>query len=316
MNQIYIQDSPNDFFFSSHIVRKTTDHLINTRGWITDTSLVFSNESTDIEKKLILSKISKLPIVKTIESHYAIEDYLTKDLDESDQKMTLSLWEDSSSARRFISKSGLIRSIVYLNSMEMDAIKDFKQQVDSFCFPNKCNIVGTIISYNEFSQKILNTLFSSLGLSIILVTFILLLIRNPLTLKEAYYVIISSVWGPFVLLSFFILFKIPIFFVSCICASVLIGLAGDNAIQFIFQSKHKKLNSSVDSMKKASLIVTIGMVCLTFVFTLSPIASLAKLGILIIIGFVLGYIGDIWILQSLLSNTSKIEDISDHSKKA
>ena len=71
----------------------------------------------------------------------------------------------------------------------------------------------------------------------------------------------------------------------------------------------------MDSMKKASLIVSIGMVCLTFVFTLSPIASLAKLGVLIIFGFVLGYIGDIWILQGLLKTQATKKDILNSTHK-
>ena len=178
-------------------------------------------------------------------------------------------------------------------------IEDFIHFVDGIC-KERCQIVGTIISYSEFSNRILKTLFESFFLSLILVAIILISIRNPLSIKDTLYCILSSLWGPLALLTLFIWFKIPVFFISSICASVLVGLAGDNAIQFIFKAKKQKLSKSVQSLSEASLIIAIGNCLLLCVFFFSPIAPLAKLGGLMIVGILLCYIGDLYILKGFL----------------
>ncbi|MCB0369614.1 MAG: hypothetical protein KDD45_09265, partial [Bdellovibrionales bacterium] len=193
------------------------------------------------------------------------------------------------------------RAEIFLNTMDMPEIKKLISKSEKLC-NDKCQLTGSLISYNEFSVKILHTLLSSLGLSVFLVILILFLIRKPLTFSEVFCLIVSSIWGPLTLLSLFIIFKIPISFVTCICASLLVGLTGDNAIQFIFNTKKSNLNQSIDSFSDASLIVTIGMIFLVSIFLISEIASLGTLGGYIMLGFLLGFIGDVWILKGILKN--------------
>lgn len=299
-DHLTIKDSPASFFFDSHIVLKTTEHFKKTRGWVTEVSVVFNNQNTDQENKQILSQIKKIKFVENVEDFYTVSNYLTANLDSSDKNLIQNIWEDSPFSKRLKSYNGVHRAQLFLGSMEMDDVKTVIDSFNTICQNKKCDLVGSLISYNEFSIKILNTLFSSLGLSIFLVVLLLISVRKTLAWSDTLSLVVSSIWGPLVLLTIFIVFKIPLSFVSCICASLLEGLAGDNAIQFIFSSKKANLNQSVNDLSEGSLIVTIGMIMLISVFMFSVIASIAILGVYILAGLALAFFGDVFILKGLL----------------
>ncbi len=303
-DRITIKDSPNEFFFKDHSINKTSEHFLKSRGWVNELSLLFKDDLTPERKHQIVEEVKSIPIVSNIETSEVVKSYLSAKVDGSDKKLVHRLWESSPFSKRLLSDTGVERAQVFINGMENEQINFLKSSVNKIC-GNDCDIVGSLISYNEFSVRVLETLFSSLGMSLILVILILIFLGFQLPLRDLSAAIVSSLWGPLALLAVFIVFKIPLFFVSCICASVLVGLAGDNAIQFIFHSfkkSHQKtlLTQSVDQLTEASLIISFGMMLLTGVFLLSSLAPLFKLGLFILLGFVLCYLGDIWILRGLL----------------
>lgn len=311
IDHIHINDSPKSFFFKDHVVLKTTDHFLKTRGWLTEVSLVFNYKNSDDENRALIKNAKNFKAIEIIEDSYSQTDYMTEGLASPEKKAVLDLMESTSYNRRLKSDDGAHRAQLFLNTMEMDEIEALIQDVDSLCAGEKCYIVGSLISYNEFSVKILSTLFSSLGLSVILVVLLLISLRQNLPWSQLFALVVSSIWGPLILLTLFIVFKIPMTFVSCICASLLEGLAGDNAIQFIFSNKKGNLDQSVDSLSEGSLIVTVGMILLISVFLLSTIASMAVLGIYILVGLVFAFIGDVWILKGLLKqNTSSSSNLT------
>lgn len=297
---IQVKDSPEDFFFNRHPVSQTSQHLLKSRGWINEATLLLGSHLSDSERDQILQQIKTLSIVALTESGSDVKKYLSEKLDKQDSYLMTRLWEDSRFSHRLVSPNGVERIQLFLKTMDIDRIKQFREEVEKICPDKRCELVGTLISYNEFSTRILSTLFESLGLSMILIALIIFFISGHLTPRETLACILSSIWGPLALLGIFVIFQIPLFFVSCICASVLVGLAGDNAIQFIFAARRNRFSSSVDSLSEASLIISFGMITLTSVFLLSIIAPLAKLGGFIILGFILGYLGDVWILRGLL----------------
>jgi uncharacterized protein len=294
-----VKDSPEAFFYDQHEINQTSRHLKKTRGWTNENSLLFSADNSDAENVSILDQIKAHPIVANIESKYTMEKYLTSNLKKSEQTAVSELWRNSSFSKRLVSINSVQRAQVYLNSMDNDVIENFIRFVDTIC-SGRCQIVGTIISYSEFSNRILKTLFNSFFTSLILVCFVIFSIRSPLSVKETFYCVVSSLWGPMALIAVFVWFKIPVFFISSICASVMVGLAGDNAIQFIFSAKKRNLSSSVNSLAQASLITTIGNCLMLCIFFFSPIAPLAKLGGLMMVGILFCYIGDLYILKGYL----------------
>lgn len=307
-DQIVIKDSPNEFFFKNHIINKTSEHFLKSRGWVNELSLLFKSKLSSERKSIIINEVKKIPLVAKVEDSESVKAYLSANVKNIDKDFVHQLWEKSRFSKRLISNNGTERAQIFINGMENDQLNNLKNSINSIC-NSDCEIVGSLISYNEFSVRILETLFTSLGTSLILVVIIILFLGSSLSYQSLFAIIISSIWGPLALLTFFILFKIPLFFVSCICASILVGLAGDNAIQFIFNShlynkKKSKLSTSIEQLNEASLIITFGMMILTSVFLLSNLAPLFKLGLFILLGFILCYLGDIWILKSLLRKES------------
>lgn len=294
-----VKDSPESFFHDSHDINRTSKHMLDTRGWTNENSLIFNAENSKLENKRIIDQIMTHPIVKNVESTFMVEDYIIAKIPAEDRSAVLDLWRDSEFAKRLISDDRVHRAQIFLNTMENDVIDEFISFVEKTC-GDRCQIVGTIISYSEFSNRVLMTLFNSFSTSLFLIMLVIFLIRKPLGLKEVFACVISSLWGPITLLGIFIWFQLPVFFISSICASVLVGIAGDNAIQFIFNAKKQKLTSSLEALSEASFIITFGYCLLLSVFFLSPIAPIAKLGVLMILGIFLCYFGDLYILKGLL----------------
>ncbi len=299
--RIQVKDSPEAFFYESHYVNKTTKHLGETRGWVNEASLLFEQSNDDDTNKQIIEKVKALPLVFKVENPYDIKRFIAEDVENADKSLVQRFWEDSWFAKRLVSSDGTLRAQVFLKNMEAVDIQNFVNQTKNIC-NGRCEVVGTLISYNEFGDKVLNTLFKSLGISLVMVSMVMIFLRKPLGYYEILACILSSLWGSFALLGIFVIFNIPIYFVSSACAAVLVGLAGDNAIHFIFSAKKRKnqLDSSIVDLEDASLIVTLSMCVLVTVFCLSPIAPFAKLGGLMLVGFLLGYLGDIWVLKGML----------------
>lgn len=302
--RLTIKDSPNDFFFDNHPINITTKHFLKTRNWVNELSLLFNGEIDTQRKNEIIIAAKKIPFISAIEYSEDVKNYLNDQVEEVHKNLINQIWIHSSHSKRLISSHGYERAQVYINSMENEDIDTLKKGITQVC-QKDCELVGSLISYNEFSTRVLDTLFSSLGISLMLVIGILIFLAFNLNFRELIAIICSSLWGPLALLSLFIIFKLPLFFVSCICASILVGMAGDNAIQFIFYKTKKQQHSSIldgpiNQLNEATIIISIGMILLTSVFLLSQLAPLTKLGIFILIGFVLCYLGDLWILRGLL----------------
>ena len=301
-DQLHVKDSPDAFFSANHKSTIISNRLRAEMGWITDISLVFASTNSEQQNRDIIKKFKTIEFIKKIESPFEVSDFLLQEIP-SELKDTLKRqWEASPFSGRLISDTGKYRAQLYVPNMEMDEVTQLIKQSQKICPHAECELVGALVSYNEFGDRVLQTLFSSLGASLLLVVGLIYILGRKLHKKTLFFVVLASMWGPLALLAVFILFKIPLFFVSSICASVLVGIAGDNAIQFIFYKKSKNPSGGVNVLAPASLIITLGMILFSCVFLVSILQPLMKLGYFIILGFVFGFIGDVTILRGFLKD--------------
>ena len=89
-------------------------------------------------------------------------------------------------------------------------------------------------------------------------------------------------------------------FVTCVFAAVLVGLAGDSGIQFLFASRHGSIDEGmrckgVGSVQMAFLAATASLAYLK-----SDFAQPRILGLLFASGFLCMLIGDLWLLRGFL----------------
>jgi hypothetical protein len=114
-------------------------------------------------------------------------------------------------------------------------------------------------------------------------------------------VIISSMWGPLFFFGIVTATGIRINVTICICITVFVGLAGDSAIQFLLSKDPKNtLTQSVLGLAPASALTFLfmGLSCLVFAF--SDFAVTQQLAWLFPLGFLILYIGDVFVLQALI----------------
>lgn len=297
--KLNVEDSPEKFFAPGHIISKTSDHLFKTRGWRSDVTLLFPENATSESKSKVLSLARKWPNVAVVEDLPITEKYLTSQVESDDHKQAIiRFWRESPFITRLKNES-VERAIIYLKSLERKDLEDLVLAVEESCPNKECALASGITSYVEFGDRVLRTLFESLFLSLALVIFIVYILARYNKSQNTLALCISSIWGPFALVVMFYVFQVPVFFITTICAAVLVGLSGDNSIQFIFNEKGKGLNKSVSQLGVASLLVTIAMVFVTVIFFFSPMWPLQKLGGLMILGFWLSWVGDVIILRGL-----------------
>ena len=98
--------------------------------------------------------------------------------------------------------------------------------------------------------------------------------------------------------------KIEVNLMTCMFASVLVGLTGDNAIQFLMGSHMKNgradLASGIDGRGGASVICSLLMATAALFFLLSYFGPPRAFGLLLSSGLLAALFGDLWILRSLL----------------
>ena len=95
------------------------------------------------------------------------------------------------------------------------------------------------------------------------------------------------------------IFQLKVNFLTCIFASVLVGLTGDNAIQFLFGSKRSALEVGVLKRGSASILTSVLMAGASFVFLGSYFDPPKKFGVLLAGGLLASLLGDLWILKGL-----------------
>lgn len=303
-NKIKISDIPEETFAKSHPVYQSSLWLTENRGWTGQVSLIFKNEDDNLNRG-ILTEVKKLDLVAGTEDKYTTLDFLTRNLPEDEQNITKRLWTDSPFSKRLISSQDTERALLYTKSSEINGMDAMKSEITKRICPNgECSLGGSLIIYAEFGLRIFKTLFESLSLSLILIGIIIYLSCRHTNTKQVWIFIATSWWGPLALLLIFTAFQIPIFYASSICVSILIGLSGDNAIQYLYQ-RGSNLKSAISELGPASVSITFGMNIMTLLFFFSDFAPLQKLGVIMISGYTLMLVGDLFLLKDLVKEKNE-----------
>lgn len=302
-----VQDAPHKIFSEDHPFRQAMSYIKESRGWITELSLVFEDSENAEFNRQAIEKVRAYPKVRGIESPYAVTDFLQKDLPAHRGTLAKSLYEMSPFSRRLVSSDeNQVRAIVFLEDTDIVHVNSLRSEMASFC-SGRCHIAGTLVSYGEFGDRVLKSFLNSMGLSIALVLLILLFLNIALEQKNAIAMLISSIWGPMMLLSIFVILDLPISYTTSLFVSLLVGMAGDNAIHYIFANSRQSAANAYKSLGGASILMTFCMIAASATLFVSIFAPMKTLGLLLIIGFTLTLLGDFWILQALESVTESVK---------
>lgn len=291
--------SPFDMFDSSHPISKFRQHFQKTRQSEGELSIVFNDKNFNVEK--IVKKITLDPYV----THVFSEEDLESEISRLPNFLHTILKEDfqrTDLGKLFFSNETK-RIIVSIKSYDTKDIPLIVRNLNQICSIN-CSVKSEVIVSKDYALGILQTLYESAISGFLSIILLIIFLVYAISKKHIIPVIASTLWASFMLLMFVVIFQFKINVVTCVALSVLIGLAGDNAIQFLLLRKNS-LNSSVHEIGEASTENFILMLLLSSTLFLSYFETPRILALLMVVGISFMFIGDVWILNGLIAKTKK-----------
>ncbi|MGK0367331.1 MAG: hypothetical protein ACI9QD_000465, partial [Thermoproteota archaeon] len=282
-----------------HHFSKSVDYLQKNRGWSADASLVFDELNTEKENIGLLEKIQTLKSVKEIDSHYITLGKLTGGFKQIDKDLISRSYKRTQGYKQFVSENDMIRAVLYLGSRNTKEVLEVYKKVGDIC-KDKCSLVGDNIILAQLSKKVPDILMKSFLISVVLVLLVILSLAYFKKSKNILAIVVSSLWGPLIIIGAISVFQIPLNHMSCVFIGVLIGLTGDNAIQYIWASD-KSLEEGINEKAKGSIQIMLFMILASLIFQLAYFVPPRKLGMLLCFGYFSSLIGDLWILKSLIT---------------
>ena len=298
-----VQDFPTGMFPEDHPLRRGLAFLRDKSGWETEVSLVFPAGTDRTLAEATASVVARHPIVADIESPFAILDSFTASIAPDDSARRALIESEVRRApfmRSFFGHGADFRYGVLLRENDTRSLRNFTTVTERICATVGCRVAGSSIVYAEFSSAVPATLLESLGLSLLLVGFAL----GALTFAVGRIdllarILLSSFWGVGLMFVGIALFRIRVNFLTCVFASVLVGLTGDNAIFFLLGSRRKNFGHGLDKFGGASLKCGVTMAIASLVFLGSYFVPPRIFGLLLASGFLASLYGDFYLLKGL-----------------
>jgi predicted RND superfamily exporter protein len=295
--QLKINESLNTFFTDAHPLVKASGYFYRTRGFKRTVDVKFSSYES---MNLFRNEFKSIKNIVGFSGLYLFRDEAGAQLGELAKELYHQDFESSLSLQ------------ILLETDQLIEIERVVTKLNQACKRLGCVTEGRMASYATFARGIVDTLYQSLGLTLVIVSIIILWLATMLGIHEKWKIILSSLWGPFVLCGIFYLLKLPLNFTTCIFASVFLGLSGDNAIQYIFISKINKSKLDSDCLGKiglASIYIGLFTALGSLAFTFSGFTFISTLGWIFFLGFLLMCYGDLFFLKGLFEFRRKGLDI-------
>ena len=293
-------DAPERIFPENHELRESSRWILQNRGWLTDVSLVFNDDLELSAKSGLLNRIQGLNHVVGMESSHEVISFFKSKMPDSWGEMVFEGWKNSLSGQRLRNEGNDVeRALLFLDTTDIIPIGELEKQVGDIC-GDRCHLAGTLISYSELGHKVMSSFFKSMGgsalLIVLFVVFLFFVTGNGSNLN----VMLTVFWGPLLVLGVFVLFQLPVFFVTSISMAILIGVTGDTAIHFVTH-RGKSLNRSSQTLGWPSFQAMIIMMLAITPLLFSYYGAMRLLGAIMLLGLALSFVGDVILFRSLYS---------------
>lgn len=300
-SRMNISDAPMGLFKKGNPFRESVNYLFQTRGFNGDISLVFEDESNEKFNREIMKKVKEDPNVAKVEDPYEILDFYTNKLGTEQAALMRKTLKETPQFKRYFSEEKN-RAIVYLKDAELSRLYEMRKKVkETLCTKGECTLSGILIAYADFSQNVSQTLLSSFSFSFCLVVLtILFLTYYTHNTRYLFALLTSSLWGGAMLLAALVVFQIKINFVTSLVIAIMVGMNGDNTIQFLLSGVDNGIYEGVKERAAGSVLTTILLIVSSTVFLFHYFEPPVTFGLLLMFGFFMSLIGDLWILKGLL----------------
>jgi len=307
-------------FPKNNELRQSIESIQRDRNWFGSMSVVFEPGQSDEEILKSIAELRKIPGITEVESGLIALDFFQRQIPSAYHSLVRNEIRYSENYKTYRDHLGRERVNLYVNPLMLNELKSIVDQVNLYCEANRCFSAGSLVKQVELSYEIPRTLIESMVVTLIIVGFALFWIcAGTGQIRLTLWVILSSFWGPLLMLLAVVLLRIPMNFLTSIFASVLLGIAGDNAIQFLMLEKNRGVNGNSAS-RGIDLLGGGAMFC----FTVMAVSSLLLMGssfapprvfgLLLFFGLLSCLVGDVWVLRALLP-ASQASQASQASKE-
>lgn len=297
--------TPSEMFPKDHPFQIALDAILRDRGWVAEIGVVYERTAGPELKQQVRAFLAAHELVHSTESWPGVVDFVAgPGAPVSNHQLAARELGITAFGRRYRAVGGEERDLLLLKTTNTEKLNRFRRQLGELCPQRECWATGEFVGFADFSEALIGTLFKSLFGSILLVAAVIVLVarqRRKLALCAG--LLASSLWGPAVMLALIYLCDISINFVTCVVASTLIGLTGDNAIMFLLADDDLAVGVRERAVGSIQTALVMSVCSLTFVF--SYFEPPRMLGILLAVGFLASLLGDVWLLKGL---TRKKED--------
>lgn len=297
-------DSIPRLFDRNHPYRRGMTYLEASRGYQGSVGVVIPRGAGPGAQRAVLERLAEQPgVARVVDPYGAADDaaggfgapYDLLDLPEAERERL----------RSMLAPDGAIRATVYLEHIEMPALEHTLTNLRRVSAEAGGAIAGELVTYSEFAERVPATLYRSLGACLLLVGLVMLWVLFSLRIPRKVPTLLAAFWGAALLIAVLWLARVPLTFLTCIFASVLVGLTGDNVIQYAFASRHGSLAEGIRRRGGASILVAACMALASLVFLGSAFVPSRTLGTLLALGFVASVTGDLWLLLGLLRGDAR-----------
>lgn len=284
-------DNVENIFFKDHDYHRNTNYFANTRGWKREFYILLHKDEE------ILSDVLRVEGIDNIQSYNILVKDLTKNLNPNSAQYLQEALVTSEIYQKFNHPNGVIAKI-RVKEANLNDLKLITLKVEELCRDKKCTLFGRSVDFARYSDQILKTLYKSFASSFILILIFLAFLSYKKLGRISFAIIYSALWGPMVMVGVFCFFNIPLNFISCIFFSVYLGLAGDNAVQYLFNAKN--LDSiDLEKIGSSSIYIAFFTILGSLAITLSGFKFTAALGLYFAFAFILNFIGDYYLLKGI-----------------
>jgi predicted RND superfamily exporter protein len=298
-------DSPAHNFPATHPYTKAFDYLRKNRGWEGTIDLYLRappSGKPDLGKiDEIVSKLKEDENVKSIQNPADLNRFLTADVGENLRSFVIREASQTDDYQSVFASDGSARATVFLKSLDLKPMGKTFDRIRKLCESEGCEPVGENVVYLEYSRTVISTLVESLGLSLFLVGIVLLFLCGKRKAMEKAKILFTAFFGPVVMLAVMAATRTQVSLITCMFEAISVGIAGDNAVQYLFAAKSKPTLAQGISMRgMASLLLGLLLIFVFSSFLGLTLLPMKTLGLLFMAGFGLTLFGDFFLLKALV----------------
>jgi len=291
------EDSPRHNFPADHPHSESFQYLRETRGWEGLINVVFPGAE---DVNAVLEEIKKDGNVAKVENPLDVISFMQSQSPPELSPLIAREVKVSSFFGRYLSPGQELRVAVYLKSIDLSDLNKTLSHVRDVCKGGRCEANGEAVVLVDYSEQVSRTLVGSFVISLLLVAGLIVWLSHALGASRKWNLLYSLLWCPVVTVLWMAVFHFPINLITSVFLAILVGLTGDNAIQFLFASKQGDLRQGLKSRRVAATELLLLLILGSFVFLGLTLIPLKILGLMFAAGFVTTLLGDIWLLSGLI----------------